>query len=136
MLDQAQADSLAQALTQVLETFSGDDALFAPDAFFDINVPSWRFQLDNPRDFMQWCADAGTRGFKVTPKAVVPTAEGFLFEYEAEYTNMHGEPLFFRNVVICKVAGERITELTYWCTGEWDEEQLAHHRDEVTLLRP
>jgi hypothetical protein len=41
-----------------------------------------------------------------------------------------------RKIVLCEVRDGRISELTIYCSGDWDEELRARHAAEATLLRP
>ena len=47
-MDRATAEQLSARFGTVFETFDAGD-LFAPDAFFDLNMPVWRFQLVGAR---------------------------------------------------------------------------------------
>jgi hypothetical protein len=41
-----------------------------------------------------------------------------------------------REMARADVGDEGITEVSVYCTGDWDEAQQTHHTAEVTLLRP
>ena len=129
-------ERLAKGLVGVLETYSGTDEVFEPDAFFDINVPTWRFQMEGPQTLIGWLREYCPDGYRIAAKSPIPTATGFVLEVEGDYADPEGNPLFFRNLYVCKVQDGRITELTFWCTGDWDVETREHHRAEVQLIRP
>ena len=41
-----------------------------------------------------------------------------------------------RKIVLCEVRDGQISELTIYCSGDWDPELRARHAAEATLLRP
>ena len=45
------AELLSERFNEVFGTFEAGPDLFAPDAFFDLNMPVWRFQLQGPEAF-------------------------------------------------------------------------------------
>ena len=44
-MDETRADLLSGRFHEVFRTFDAGPDLFTPDAFFDLNMPVWRFQL-------------------------------------------------------------------------------------------
>lgn len=116
---------LAEQLAELLRTYQGAEKVFAPDAGFDVNVPFWRFRLRGPDQLLAWLQGYAPNGYTITISRVLPTQTGFVIELEGEYEH-HGTPLFFRNVYVADVAGGLITDLAFWCTGDWDPE--TRHR--------
>ena len=108
--------------------------IFAPDALFDINVPTWRFQLRGVQRFVGWLQGYDPRGYRITVTRELPTDTGFVLEIEGEYEH-HGMPLFFRNLYVCDVADGRITDVSFWCTGDWDPETRARYDAEAPRIR-
>jgi hypothetical protein len=125
---------LADRLADVYATYRGADELFAPNAFFDLNVPSWRLQLGGAEAFTSWLRGHSPEGYAITLLQVVPTASGFAAELEGEYTP-GGDDRYFRNLVLCEVADGRITEVTFYCTGDWDAETRARQAAEALMIR-
>ena len=56
-------------------------------------------------------------------------------EIEGTYSP-HGHELYFRNLVACRINGDRVDEVIYYCTGDWDPETRSIHAREVKLIRP
>lgn len=129
------ADALAEALIRAYERCRGGRALFTPDALFDINVPTWRFQVRGSDAFFDWLRRYAPEGYRLTLLRAAPTASGFVAEVEGEYAH-HGEDLYFRNLLLCEVSDGRIAELTFYCTGDWDAETRARQRHEAPMIRP
>ena len=136
MTEMAQVEQLSKGLLRVLETYEDVDDVFAPNAFFDINVPTWRFQLESAAAFIGWLKEYCPGGYHITATPAIPTASGFVLEVEGEYADHHGSELFFRNLYVCRVRDGSISEVSFWCTGDWDVETREHHKAEVQLLRP
>ena len=125
--------TLAEQLAQMLRTYEGQD-LFAPGAFFDINVPEWRFQVLGVESFVAWLRGYAPQGYRITVKRVLATDTGFVAEVEGEYEH-HGTQLYFRNLYVADVDGNRITDLSFWCTGDWDPETRARHAVDAPMVR-
>ena len=64
---------------------------------------------------------------------VIPTADGFVLEHEETQSGPPAETA--RRVWICTVDGERISEVTCYCNGGWDDELRARHAAEAPMLR-
>jgi ketosteroid isomerase-like protein len=132
-MDEATAERLSARFGSVFETFDPGD-LFAPDAFFDLNMPVWRFQLVG--------ADAFTAQLKKIAKGrvtlevlrTVPTVSGFVHEHE-ERQEVDGEVYSARRLWLCEVRDGRIAEVVGYCSGEWDEALRARHTLEAPMLR-
>jgi hypothetical protein len=135
MLDEALSARLASELNHSFETLDVPEGLIAADAFFDLMPPYWRFQIQGRAAFeAQLRALAGGRRVTSRIIRVVPTAEGFLLEHEE---TLHGsEPETARRIWICQVQDDRITEVTCYCNGGWDDELRARHAAEAPMLRP
>ena len=132
-MDEATAERLSARFGSVFETFDPGD-LFAPDAFFDLNMPVWRFQLLG--------ADAFTAQLKMIAKGsvtlevlrTVPTVSGFVHEHE-ERQEVDGEVYSARRLWLCEVRDGRIAEVVGSCSGEWDEDLRARHAVEAPRVR-
>ena len=124
---------LGARLADMLRDYSGQE-IFAPDAFFDVNVPTWRFQVRGVERFVGWLQGYAPHGYRIVVVRDLPTSTGFVLEVEGEYEH-HGEPLFFRNLYVCDVADDRITDVSFWCTGDWDPETRARHDAEAVMHR-
>jgi hypothetical protein len=65
----------------------------------------------------------------------VPTASGFVTEMTGRHEE-DGAELTDRKIVLCEVRGGRVSEMTIYCSGDWDAELRARHAAETALLRP
>ncbi|HKY16452.1 MAG TPA: hypothetical protein VJM33_16110, partial [Microthrixaceae bacterium] len=65
---------------------------------------------------------------------VVPTASGFIMEHEETQRGERTEVA--RRLWLCEVRDQRITEVTGYCNGGWDDELRARHAAEAPMLRP
>lgn len=133
-VDVATVERLSTAFNRCFETLEPDEDLFAPNAFFDLYPPLWRFQLQGPAAYaaqLRAVADGPTTSRILR---VVPTATGFVMENEEAG---HGaKPLVARHLWLCEVRDGRITEAVGYCNGGWDEDLRARHAAEAPMLRP
>ena len=61
---------------------------------------------------------------------------GYVAQVEERWES-EGQQWYCREAYICDLDDRgRITELNYYCTGDWDEARVAEHARAVTLLRP
>ena len=133
-LDDATAQELSERLADVFRTADVGD-LFTDDLFLDGHPPFWRFQLQGRAVFAAWLQGYSPDGAETTVVRTVPTANGFV----AEFVGRHGEggeELTDRKILLCEVAQGRITDLTIYCSGDWDGELRSRHAAETTLLQP
>jgi ketosteroid isomerase-like protein len=133
--DVSTAERLSEALAEVVRTAEMGDIL-TDDVFLDGNPPLWRFQLQGIAAFAEWYKSYAPNGMdEVTVVRTVPTATGFVAEF-TERVRDDGNEITSREIVLCTVRDGRISELTVYCTGEWDEELRARHAAEAPMLRP
>jgi ketosteroid isomerase-like protein len=134
LADRTTVERLSAGFNRCFETLDAPDDVFAPDAFFDLYPPFWRFQLQGPDAFAaQLRATAGGE-----PSArvlrVVATATGFVLEHEEVARGRTVEVA--RRLWLCEVRDGRITEAVGYCNGGWDDELRARHAAEAPMLRP
>ena len=131
--DTGHAERLAVDLNHCFETLEAPAELFTEDAFFDLLPPFWRFQIEGSDAFVEQLREI-THG-SVTSRVirVIATSEGFVLEQEETQTGPPAEVA--RRVWICRVAGDRIAEVTCYCNGGWDDELRARHAAEAPMLR-
>lgn len=127
-------ERLANGVANAYATYQGADEVFATDVLFDINVPGWRFQVEGAGAFLSWLGEHSKDGYGINVLRSVPTASGFALEIEGEYAP-EGEVLFFRNLLLCEVRGARVTEVVFFCTGDWDEHSRAHWIEQAPMVR-
>lgn len=134
VLDAGTAEGLAERFAEVFSTFDPGD-LFSPDAFFDLNMPVWRFQIEGADAFTAQLRKLHQGPTRIDIHRTVPTASGFVTEQE-EHQDVGGEDLSARRIWLCEVRDDRITEVVCYCSGEWDEELRTRHAAEAPMIRP
>lgn len=134
ILDDATAQDLSERLADFFRTTETGD-VFSRDVFLDGHPPFWRFQLQGRDSLADWYRSYAPDGCDTSVINVIPTAIGFVTEFVGQHTE-NGEVVTDRKVLICQVSGAQITELTIYCSGDWDAELRARHAAETTLLRP
>jgi hypothetical protein len=134
-IDAGQAERLSARFGTVFETFDADD-LFAPGAFFDLNMPVWRFQLEGGDAFAAQLRSIARGTVRLDVLRTVPTASGFVAEHEERQEVEEGDVHSARRLWLCEVRDGRITEVVGYCSGEWDEALRARHAAEAPMVRP
>jgi hypothetical protein len=134
-ISQETAERLSERFHDVFTTHEAGEDAFASDAFFDLNMPEWRFQLQGRDAFGAQIARISLGPSQVEILRTVPTASGFVTEH-VEHQDVDGEDHSARRLVLCEVVRGRIAEVTVYCTGEWDDELRARHAAEAPMIRP
>jgi hypothetical protein len=122
-------------LIRWLETGVVPDGLFAPDAFADLSLPQWRLQAATAEDVVALRTASHPFPGQLRVERVEPTDRGFTIEFEERWDH-DGQRWYCREMIRADVVGETITELSIYCTGDWDEAKQREHADTVTLIRP
>lgn len=134
--DPERLDALAAALVHYLETEEAAPGLFAPDVFCDLVLPTWRVQAQG--------VDA-TRGLRraghpwpgrVAWHRLDHTARGFVLEVREEWVDLAATSWSCLELLRADVGPDGITDLSVYCTGDWDEARTAAHAEAVELIRP
>jgi hypothetical protein len=115
-----------------LETGELKPGAFAPDVFFDMNVPSWRYQVQGHEDAAALRAKGGVQRLEVG--AVVATSEGFAAETNYDALES-GEVIHYRAMNLVTVRDGKITEVVHYCTGPWDRQTRERQAREAPMLR-
>ena len=133
-LDAGIVERLSVALNRCFETLEAAEDVFAEDVFVDLYPPFWRFQLQGRAAFAAQlrAISEGVSSSRIL--RVVPTASGFVMEHEETERGERTEVA--RKLWLCEVRDHRITELTGYCNGGWDDELRARHAAEAPMLRP
>jgi hypothetical protein len=135
-LDAEQAQRLSEAVVAFLETNTLPDGLMQPDVFCDLSLPQWRVQTTTAEDLERLRRESHPDLGRVVRWSAEPTASGFVFEFEERWTDASGESWYCREMLRATIRGERIAELSIYCTGDWDRAKQAEHAAAVTLVRP
>ncbi|HLZ72715.1 MAG TPA: hypothetical protein VKV26_22655 [Dehalococcoidia bacterium] len=134
-MDAVTAQELSTKLIQFLETGDPPEDLFAPDVFCDFTSPSWRLQAQGRDAVVRLRRSGHPSSGRVPRHRVDPTPAGFVLEVEEQWRD-RGQDWYCRELFRADIQDGCITELSVYCTGDWDAAQRARHRREVKLLRP
>ena len=130
----AEAQALSERLADVFRTADVSD-VFTDDLFLDGHPPYWRFQLQGVDQFAAWLTGYSPDGTNMTVERTIPTTTGFVAEVTGDHDE-DGELMTDRKILLCAVRDGRVSELTIYCSGDWDAGLRARHAEETTLLRP
>jgi hypothetical protein len=131
----AEIDLLSRRFAETFETLTASRDVFADDAFFDLNMPIWRFQLIGPEAFSDQLKHINQGPISIDVLRTVPSDSGFTTEHE-EHQMVDGEDLTARRLWLCEVRDGLITATIGYCSGEWDAELRARHAIEAPMVRP
>jgi hypothetical protein len=135
-IDQPTADRLAAGFHRCFSHFEAADGLFADDTFFDLLPPMWRFQLQGSGDvFAAQLRSIATGPVEIDVVRTIPTATGFVTEHVETQHDPAGV-LVARRLHVCEVTDGRITAVTTYCNGGWDDELRARHAADAPMIRP
>jgi hypothetical protein len=135
LTDEAVGRQLAAKIISFLETGTPPEGVFTRDAFVDFTMPQWRLQGQGINDIVR-LRTAGHPGPSRVPRSRFDaTSTGFVLEVEEEW-DQDGECWYCRELLRADVADGAISQISVYCTGDWDRAQVARHRATVHLLRP
>ena len=134
VLPDAEAQELSERLADVFRTAEVGDVL-TEDVFLDGHPPLWRFQLEGREVFQAWLHGYSPDGSEISVVRTIPTVSGFVTEMVGEHLE-DGAVMTDRKILLCEVRAGQISELTVYCSGDWDGELRARHAAETTLIRP
>jgi predicted SnoaL-like aldol condensation-catalyzing enzyme len=109
---------------------------YAPDVLLDMNLPTWRFQLQGRDAVAQYLIEQtkGLTNLHTTQHRVFRTDDGVIIEEEMRFDGGDGEYLW-RAVDIFRIDGDSVVEHTQYCTGCWPPDQVARQADEAPMVR-
>jgi hypothetical protein len=112
------------------------DDLFAPDTFFDLLPPQWRFQIEGSgAAFTEQLRSIAAGPVEIEVLRTVPTASGFVTEHVETQRTPEGV-VSARRIHLCEVRDGRIVGVTTYCNGPWDDALRARHSAEAPMIRP
>jgi hypothetical protein len=135
MTDETLGRELAAKFIQFLETGSAPDGLFTPDAFCDFTMPQWRLQAQGAEDIVRLRKGGHPGPGRVPRSRFDATPTGFVLEVEEEW-EQDDEQWYCRELFRADVADGAISQISVYCTGDWDRARVARHRETVELIRP
>jgi hypothetical protein len=133
-LNEAEARELAGQFVTFLETGTPPDGLFTPSVFVDFTMPFWRAQAQGIEDAVQLRKRGHPSQGSVPRSRFDSTATGFVLEVEEQW-DQDGQPWYCRELFRADVSDGSISELSVYCTGDWDAELVRKHARTVRLLR-
>jgi hypothetical protein len=128
-------ERLSRAFAGVFENPDSAQSVLSSDAFIDLNMPVWRFQLQGASAFAEQLKAINEGDVRIDVLRTEPTASGFVTEHE-EHQGVHGQDLTARRMWLCEVRDGRVVEAIGYCSGEWDEALRARHAVEAPMIRP
>lgn len=132
--DDVLARDLAAKLITFLETGTAPEGLFTAEAFCDFTMPQWRLQAEGVERIVDLRKSGHPAPGRVPRSRFDLTATGFVLEVEEEW-DQDGESWYCRELFRADVAEGAVSQLSVYCTGDWDQAQVARHRATVELLR-
>jgi hypothetical protein len=135
-LDTATAESLATEFHRCFSTFTVRADLFAPDTFYDLLPPLWRFQFEGPgAAFCEQLRSIAEGPVEIEVVRTLPTSSGFITEHVETQHTPDGD-VVARRLHVCEVRDGQICAVTTYCNGGWDDELRARHAAEAPMIRP
>ncbi|MSS73041.1 MAG: hypothetical protein EXS64_16335 [Candidatus Latescibacteria bacterium] len=129
------ANAVAIRFIEFLETGKVPEGLFTEDVFLDFTLPRWRLQAQGLGPVIGVRLHGHPTVGKVPRWRCDPTPPGFVLEVEERW-HQDGKDWYCRELFRADVRGTSISELSVYCTGDWDADQEAEHRQAVKLIRP
>lgn len=133
--DERRAHALAEQFIAFLETADTAAGLFAPDVFCDFTMPTWRLQSSGVEELVAMRKEGHPGPSRVPRWRFDPTPTGFVLEVEEDW-QWDGEHWTCRELFRADVVDDGISQISVYCTGDWDTARRAEHAAAVTLLRP
>lgn len=133
--DAAQVQRVAEDIVTFLETNVPPNGLFHPDVFCDLSLPTWRLQTDSADALVGVRLEGHPGPGRVSRWRADPTPDGLVLEFEERWTHATGESWYAREMLRATVTDGRISEISIYCTGDWDQARQAEHAQAVALLR-
>lgn len=126
---------IVERVVKFIEDPKQSDNVFAQDLFCDINVPSWRFQMQGANDFIEWIKGHWGSGSKILQQNNYKFDNGFALDFDHEYNNRENQPMYARNLWLCKLTDGKISEVILFCPGEWDQATRQRQAAEAPMFR-
>ncbi len=135
-LDHGTVDRLSAGFHRCFSDFEAADNLFADHTFFDLLPPLWRFQRQGAGEaFTSQLRSIAEGPVEIEVVRTIATATGFVTEH-VETQHTPGGATTARRLHLCEVTDGRITAVTTYCNGGWDDALRARHAAEAPMIRP
>jgi ketosteroid isomerase-like protein len=111
-------------------------ATYAPDVLLDMNLPTWRFQVQGREAASGYFREQTARfdNLRTTQHRVHRAGDRLIVEEEMRFDGDGGEHLW-RAVDIFRIDGDTVAEHVQYCTGCWTPEQIARQTAEAPMVR-
>jgi ketosteroid isomerase-like protein len=111
-------------------------SMYAPDVLLDMNLPTWRFQVQGRDAARRYFAEQAARfvDLRTTQQRVHRGPDTVVVEEEMRFEGEGGEHLW-RAVDLFRLDGETVAEHTQYCTGVWSPEDIARQAAEAPMVR-
>ena len=133
-IDRHEIDAAVEKLVRYFETGVAPAGLFAPDVFLDLVLPLWREQSADAEGLLALRSQYHPYSGTVRIGHVEPTEHGFVLEFEEEWQQA-GRRLSAFEILRAELAGGAITEMSVYCTGDWDDERRRRYAETVRPVR-
>ena len=133
-MDELAVRAVAERLVTFLEEGTPPPGLFDDEVFCDFTMPLWRLQARGVDAVVELRKRGHPSPGRVVRWRCDPTPTGFVIEFEERW-EQGGQRWYSREMARADVAGGVISELSVYCTGDWDDPLQARHGREVALLR-
>jgi len=108
---------------------------YAPDVLLDMNLPTWRFQLQGREAVTKYFEEQlPGADLRCTHARVDRIADGVVVESEIRFDGDGGEYLW-RAIDVFRFDGDQITEHVEYCSGCWDPATVERHGREAPMVR-
>lgn len=116
---------------------TGEDlpGLFDEDVFLDFTPPHWRLQARGLTAAVGVRREGHPWPSEVPRWRSSPIPNGFVIEWEEVWRNA-GQQWYCREIAWCETGLGGIVSLAVYCTGDWDEKQVAAHARAGCMLQP
>jgi hypothetical protein len=136
VLEPAVVQRLSEGLVAFLETNTPPDGLFQADLFCDLSLPQWRLQTDSAEAIVRVRRESHPDLGRVSHWRSDATVDGFVFEFAERWTDAAGGRWYAREMIRARVGDAGgISEMSIYCTGDWDQARQAEHARAVQLVR-
>jgi hypothetical protein len=129
------ARQLAEKFITFLETGDSPEGLWTADVFCDFTMPLWRLQAQGIEEATALRKHGHPGPSRVPRSRFDATPTGFVLEVEEEW-EQDGEFWYCRELFRADVSDGSISQLSVYCTGDWDSALRARHATTVQLIRP
>jgi hypothetical protein len=131
---EARARELAAQFIAFMETGTAPEGLFTAGVFCDFTMPMWRLQAEGIEDLVAM-RKAGHPGPSRVPRSRFDaTTTGFVLEIEEQWDS-GGESWYCRELFRADISDGSVSQLSVYCTGDWDRERARNHAEQVQLIR-